>query len=154
MRFVAVATIASPRAVFGQQTNRMPLIGVMYGGSKGDPENQAAHQALQQGLRDQGLRDGHNIRIDYRWGSANPDQIARNAKELVGLNPNLIVANTTPVVAALLRETRTIPIVFLLVADPVGQGFIASLARPGGNITGFTPTSFRWAANGWRSSRR
>jgi putative ABC transport system substrate-binding protein len=142
MRLIAAAAIASPNAVLGQQTNRVPLIGVLYGGSKGDPQSQAAHQALQQGLREQGLSDGRNIRIDYRWGSANSDQISRNAKELVELNPNLIVASTTPVVAAVLQQTRTIPIVFLLVADPVGQGFITSLARPGGNITGFTPYEF------------
>ena len=81
---------------------------------------------------------GRNIRIDYRWGTANPQQATANAKELIDLKPDLILVQSTPGVAALLRETRTIPIVFLGVADPMGSGFIESMARPGGNITGFS----------------
>jgi hypothetical protein len=91
-----------------------------------DRRNSAVQQAV-----------GRNLRIDFRWAAGNADWIRMFAKELVGLQPDVILAHTTPVTAALQRETRTIPIVFLGVADPVGDGFVAGRARPGGNITGF-----------------
>jgi putative tryptophan/tyrosine transport system substrate-binding protein len=139
---IGAVTIVSSNIVFGQQSGHVPRVGVLTGLSEDDPETQARVEAFRQALRDLGLQDGNNIHVDYRWGAANPDEAARNAKELIGLNPDVIFAATTPAVAALVRQTRTIPIVFVQVGDPVGQGFVASLARPGGNMTGFTPYEF------------
>jgi putative ABC transport system substrate-binding protein len=136
------AAIISADTVLGQEADRVPHVGMLMGGLESDPETKPRLEAFQKGLRELGLRDGRNIHIDYRWGGANPNQTARNARELIALNPEVIVATTTPAVAALLRETRTIPIVFVQVVDPVGQGFVGSLARPGGNITGFTTLEF------------
>src|SRR5262249_52255320 len=86
--------------------------------------------------------EGHNVRIDYRWGGADPGRIRAQAKELVGLNPDVILVSSALALQPLLQETRSIPIVFTQLADPVGAGLIASLARPGGNITGFTVAEF------------
>jgi putative ABC transport system substrate-binding protein len=94
--------------------------------------------ALRAGLRELGWVDGRNLQVDQRWAAGNPERIATFAKELVALKPDLIVAYTTPSVIALRKQTDTIPIVFVQVSDPVGSGFITSLAHPGGNITGFT----------------
>jgi putative ABC transport system substrate-binding protein len=94
--------------------------------------------AFRQGLEHLGWTEGRNIRIDYRFAPAGPDQAQRGAKELVALRPDILVGNSTPATTALLRETRTVPIVFVGVSDPVGSGFVASIARPGGNTTGFT----------------
>ena len=143
--FIAVlgaAMIVSPVPIHSQQTDRVPRIGVLTGLSEADPESKVRLEAFRQGLRELGLRDGHNIHIDYRWGIANLDEAARNAHELIDLHPDVIFAATTPAVAAFVRQTRTIPIVFVQVGDPVGQGLVASLARPGGNMTGFTPYEF------------
>ena len=140
--FGGAVAIVSSRIVLGQQTDRMPRVGVLMAFPESDLESQRRAEAFQQRLRELGLQDGRNIHIDFRWGTAEPDQTARNAKELIDLKPNVLVGTTTPGVAALLRETRTIPIVFVGVADPVGQRFITSLARPGGNITGFTSFEF------------
>jgi len=102
-----------------------------------DPENQARLAGFRLGLEKRGWSEGRNVRIDYRFApAASPDQVQLFAKELVALRPDVIFAQTTPVVAALQRETRTIPIVFAALADPIGSGFIASLPQPGGNITG------------------
>ena len=135
----AAMVTVSPCIVLGQQTDRTRRIGLLMGFPENDPESQRRVKAFQQGLQEVGLRDIH---IDYRWGTADPDQTAANAKELIDLKPDVIVGATTPGVVALLRQTRTIPIVFVQVADPVGQGFIENLARPGGNITGFTSFEF------------
>src|SRR5262249_39309515 len=89
------------------------------------------------GLQKLGWAEGRNIRIDYRWGAGDADRIRSLARELVGLRPDAIVGQSTPVVAALVRETQTIPIVFVNVADPIGSGFVVSLSRPGSNSTGF-----------------
>jgi putative tryptophan/tyrosine transport system substrate-binding protein len=89
-------------------------------------------------LEELGWREGRNLRLEYRWAAANPDQIRSSASELANWNPDAILAATTPVVRALLAVTRSIPIVFLSVSDPVGDGFVQSLSRPGGNATGFT----------------
>jgi putative ABC transport system substrate-binding protein len=94
--------------------------------------------ALTQALSELGWRDGGNIRLDYRWGAGDSDRIRRFAQELVAEKPDLIFGHTTPVVAALQQQTRTIPIVFTQVSDPVGSGFVASMAEPSGNLTGFT----------------
>jgi putative ABC transport system substrate-binding protein len=94
--------------------------------------------AFRQGLEHLGWTEGRSVRIDYRFAPASPNQAQLFAKELVALRPDVLVGNSTPATAALLRETRTIPIVFVGVSDPLGSGFVASIARPGGNTTGFT----------------
>ena len=107
------------------------------GGAKGDSQDEVGLAAFTNALKELGWTDGHNIKIDIRWAAGNVERMKDLAKELVGLQPDLLVGHTTQPVAALQRETGTIPIVFLIVSDPVGSGFVASLPRPGGNITGF-----------------
>jgi putative ABC transport system substrate-binding protein len=126
---------AWPLAARAQQVERMRRIGFLLGNSK--DETQEGLAAFTKALQEFGWTEGRNLRIDYRWAAADVDRIHAFAKELVGLQPDLILGQTTPVVAALRRETTTIPIVFVVVSDPVGSGFVASLPRPGGNITGF-----------------
>jgi putative ABC transport system substrate-binding protein len=126
---------AWPLVARAQQAERVRRIGVLIGLAESDA--QEGLPAFTKGLAELGWTDGHNVRIDYRFAAADVGRMQAFAKELVGLKPDLIVAQTTPVVAALQRETRTIPIVFVTVSDPVGSGFVASLPRPGGNITGF-----------------
>src|SRR5438874_5904210 len=116
----------------------MRKVGVLMSVAENDPDTRLRIAAFRQGLRDLGWVDGENIRLDYRWGAGRLDLIQQYAQELVALMPDLIVANGTPVVAALKPLTRTIPIVCALVIDPVGFGFVESLSRPGGNITGFS----------------
>ena len=130
------AAVAWPLAARAQQGNRVRRIGVLIGFSENDPEAKAYLSGFRQGLAELGWTDG-NLWMDVRWAAANADQMRTFAKELVNLQPDVILANTTPVTAALQRETRTIPIVFAVVSDPVGVGFVASLSRPGGNLTGF-----------------
>jgi putative ABC transport system substrate-binding protein len=128
---------AWPVAARAQQADRMRRIGVLVGGAEGDLQGQAGQAAFMKALQELGWTDGRNIRIDYRFAAADVDRMQTFAKELVSLQPDLIMGQTTTVVAALQRETRVIPIVFVIVSDPVGSGFVASLPRPGGNITGF-----------------
>jgi putative ABC transport system substrate-binding protein len=121
------------------QPGAMRRIGVLLGYAESDPEAQAWVAALREELRKLGWAEGRNARFDTRW--APPDDAEarqRFAKELVALQPDLILSYNTPTTAALLKQTRTIPIVFVNVSDPVGSGFVASFARPGGNVTGFT----------------
>jgi putative tryptophan/tyrosine transport system substrate-binding protein len=132
------ATAAWPLAARAQQPDRLRRIGVLMGIAESDPARPAFLSAFTRALQDLGWRDGANIRIDYRWGAGDSDRIRSFARELVELKPDLIVGQTTPVVAALKQQTRTVPIVFIQVSDPVGSGFIAGIAEPGGNITGFT----------------
>jgi putative tryptophan/tyrosine transport system substrate-binding protein len=107
----------------------------------GYPEAQSEFASFVQELQKLGWTDGRNLQIDSRWGiPADPESMHRFAKELVALQPDLILSQSTPTTAALLQETRAIPIIFAIVADPVGSGFVASLARPGGNATGFVVT--------------
>jgi putative ABC transport system substrate-binding protein len=103
-----------------------------------DPETQARHAAFLQGLQEWGWTSGRNVQIDYRWGAGDPDRFRKYAVEMVALAPDVILATGTPVTAALLQATRSLPIVFAQVVDPVANGFVESLARPGGNATGFT----------------
>src|SRR6202521_2455442 len=128
-----------PRIARAQQSGRMRRIGKLMGYGENDPEGMAWLSAFTQGLAEVGWTDGRNLRMDVRW-AGNVDLMRMFAKELVDLKPDVILASGTPVTAALQRETRTIPIVFAGVADPVGDGFVASLPRPGGNLTGFTST--------------
>ena len=126
-----------PLAARAQQSGRVRRIGMLVGGAKDDPQIVAGLAAFKTGLQELGWIDGRNIHIDYRFAAADIDRMQTFAKELVVLQPDLLVGQTTPVVAALQHETRTIPIVFVIVSDPVGSGFVESLPRPGGNITGF-----------------
>jgi ABC-type uncharacterized transport system substrate-binding protein len=115
----------------------MRRIGVFLPGAADDPEYQARVAAFWQGLAELGWSDGGNVRIDTRWGAGDAARYRQYAAELVALAPDVILAATTVVAAALQRETRSLPIVFVGAVDPVGAGLVASLARPGGNITGF-----------------
>jgi putative tryptophan/tyrosine transport system substrate-binding protein len=130
--------VASPLAARAQQGNSMRRIGVLIGWDENDPLAKAGLARFTQGLQELGWTDGRNLRMDIRWAAGDVSRMQAYAKELVGMQPDVILANTTPVTAALQRETQTIPIVFAAVADPVGEGFVASLPRPGGNITGFS----------------
>jgi len=135
--FLGAGAAAWPLAVRAQQPERMRHIGVLVGLAADDPESQARSAAFAQGLAQLGWAEGRNVQIDTRW--ANADNIRGHAAELVALAPDVILAATgTLTVAPLLQATRTVPIVFVLVVDPVGAGFVASLAKPGGNATGFT----------------
>src|SRR5258708_47620 len=130
---------AWPHAALAQQADRMRRIGVLFGSAADDSESKARIAAFAQELAQLGWADRRNVRIDTRWATTNPDDIRRHAAELVALSPDVILGATgTATVAPLLLATRTVPIVFVLVIDPVGAGFVASLAKPGGNATGFT----------------
>ena len=126
-----------PLAARAQQPGGMRRIGVLLGNTESDSQAQAGVAKFTKALQDLGWNVGRNIAIDYRWAAADLGRMATFAKELVALRPDLIVGSTTPVIEALQRETKTIPIVFAIVSDPVGSGFVSSLSRPGGNITGF-----------------
>jgi putative ABC transport system substrate-binding protein len=124
-------------AARAQQGERVRRVGILMGYAQNDPEAQARIAALLEALKALGWEGGRNLQIELRWSSADVAQISRFAKELVAFKPDLIVSNTTPVTAAVHRETADIPIVFIIVSDPVGEGFVASLSHPGRNITGF-----------------
>src|SRR5215471_11696942 len=133
------ATAASPLAARAQQGERMRRIGVLMGYAESDSDAQAKVAAFRESLRKLGWTEGRNIQIDTRWPiPADLESMQRLAKELVALQPDAILSHITPTTAALLQQTRTIPIVFATVADPVGSGFVANFSRPGGNVTGFT----------------
>jgi putative tryptophan/tyrosine transport system substrate-binding protein len=128
-----------PVAAHAQQPDRMRRIAVLMGFPGSDPQAQSYIAAFRDGLQKLGWTDGRNVRIDTRWTTpAEADSMQRFAKEIVALQPDLILSHTTPTTAALLQQTRTIPIIFATVTDPVGSGFVASLPRPGSIVTGFT----------------
>jgi ABC-type uncharacterized transport system substrate-binding protein len=130
---------AAPRASFAQQLDKVRRIGVLMAFAESDPQAQARVAVFRKELKTLGWTEGRNIRIHIRWATTSDmPMMQRIAKELVALQPELIVSHNTPTTAALLHYTRTIPIVFATVADPVGSGFVASFSRPGGNVTGFT----------------
>ena len=128
-----------PMAVRAQQTERVRRIGVLMEYAESDSDAQARVAAFRDGLQMLGWAEGRNIKIDTRWAAADIELMTRFAKELVVLQPDLILTSSTPATGAMLQQTRIIPIIFVLVADPVGSGYVASLPRPGGNVTGFTP---------------
>jgi putative tryptophan/tyrosine transport system substrate-binding protein len=130
--------MARPLVAGAQQADGMRRVGVLSNLAESDSEAQAPVAALHQALAELGWVDGRNIRIDHRWAAGDPRRLTAFAKELLGLQPDVIIGHTTPSVIALRKETDTIPIVFVQVSDPIGTGFITNLARPGGNITGFT----------------
>ena len=130
------------------QPERMRRIGVLTGQAASDPEGQARLAAFLQGLQESGWSVGRNVRIDIRWSAGNAADTRKYATELAALAPDVIVSDGSPAAAALLEATRTVPVVFTVVADPVAAGFVASLARPGGNLTGFMkfeyPMGAKW----------
>jgi putative ABC transport system substrate-binding protein len=131
-----------PLAAHGQQKEHVRRIGFLLGLAENDPEGHARITAFRQGLEALGWTEARNIRIDYRFAGSETERVRAYAAELVASAPDLIVGHSTPVVAALKEATSTIPIVFAVLNDPVEQGLIASLAHPGGNITGFTFVDF------------
>jgi putative tryptophan/tyrosine transport system substrate-binding protein len=128
---------AWPLAARAQQSERVRRIGVLMMYAESDAQAQALVAVFRAGLRDLGWTEDHKIRLDYRWATSDSESIQRSAKELVALEPDLILSSSTPTTALLLQQTRTIPIIFANIVDPVGSGFVLSLPRPGGNITGF-----------------
>jgi len=132
---------AWPLAARAQQSERRRRIGVLMVVAESDPEAQPRIAAFLAGLQSLGWRDGQNVRIDYRWAAGNAGRIRAYATELIGLTPDVIFVSSTPALAAL-KATRTVPTIFIGVPDPVSSGFVTSLARPGGNVTGITNFEF------------
>jgi putative ABC transport system substrate-binding protein len=140
------AAVAWPRAAYAQQADRMRRVGVLLNRVADDPEEQARLAVFLQPLQELGWTDGRNVRIDYRWAAADANRSRTYAAELVALAPDVILAAGSQSTAALLQTTRTVPIVFVNVVDPVGAGYVARLARPGGNATGFS--AFEYSLSG------
>jgi putative ABC transport system substrate-binding protein len=141
------AAAAWPVVARAQQRERVRRIGLMLSGlASDDSEGQARITAFVQGLQELGWADGRNIRIEYRWGLGDPERLRKGATELVALAPDVILAGGNPALEALQQASRTVPIVFANVADPVGSGYVASLARPAGNTTGFMNNEYGLSA--------
>jgi putative ABC transport system substrate-binding protein len=136
------AAVTWPVAAKAQQAERVRLIGFLSGSTERDPNVHTWISALGRGLESLGWKDGRNVRFERRFAAGDTARIQKLAKELVQLNPDVIVTSSTPTATALVRETRTIPIVFANLADPLGSGLVSSLAHPGGNVTGFTNFEF------------
>ena len=136
IRLLGGTAVAWPLAARAQQADRVRHIGVLMGYAEDDPETKVRLAAFRERLEKRGWFEGRNIQIDTRFGAASADKYEPLAKELVATHPDVILAHTTQVAAALQRESRAIPIVFVNVSDPIGSGLVASLARPGGNFTG------------------
>ena len=160
-KFIALlggTAAAWPMVARAQERGGMRRIGVLMAWAADDSELQARIAAFRQGLAQLGWTDGHNVRIDIRWATPNADDLRRQAAELAALAPDVILSGTgTATLAPLLQATRTVPIVFTIVIDPVGSGFVASLARPGGNATGFLMFEYglsgKWLERSSRSRR-
>ena len=133
----AASSLLHPLAARAQQPNRVRRIGVLMARSANDPEGQKQAAAFQRSIEELGWSPGRSVEIEYRWPAGDASQAQAFAKELVDWRPDVLVANSTPSSVAARQATSTIPIVFVAIADPVAQGFVQSLARPGGNITGF-----------------
>src|SRR5262245_21001854 len=133
---------AWPLGAQAQQAANIRRIGVLNPFAANDPEVQTNMSAFRQSLQKLGWTEGRNVRIDYRWGGADAGRIRVQAIELVALRPDVILVSTSLALQPLQSETSSIPIVFTQITDPVGSGYAASLANPGGNITGFTPGEF------------
>jgi ABC-type uncharacterized transport system substrate-binding protein len=139
----------APLTAHAQQIDRVRRVGVLMAHTESDPEFQNYLNAFREGLQKRGWIEGRNIRIDTRWGALVDAEVRqRSAKELLALEPDIILTQNTPPTASMLQQTRTVPVVFVVVADPVGSGFVGSLSRPGANVTGFTvmepTTSGKW----------
>jgi putative ABC transport system substrate-binding protein len=133
------SVLAWPLATRAQQSERIRHIGILMAFSENDSEARSWAAGFREELGKLGWTDGDNVQIDTRWATADVESLQRSAKQLVALQPDLILTGSTPATAAMRQQTNTIPIVFAMVGDPVGSGFVASLSRPGGNLTGFTP---------------
>jgi len=133
---------AWPMVARAQPASKVRQIGVLTNLASDDPESLSRIGAFLQRLQELGWTDGRNVHIEYRWSAGDPGRNANNAAELVGLAPDAIVATGVPSLDPLMRATRTVPIVFVQVTDPVGAGVVESLARPGGNVTGFTNAEY------------
>src|SRR5262249_3973068 len=142
IRLLGYAAVAWPLAARAQHPGPMRRVGVLTNLSKSDSEGSDRNAALLQGLQQLGWSEGHNIQIDYRWTEGHADLARKYAAELVALAPDVIVTTGSAGLIPLLAMTRTIPIVFTIVPDPVGAGFVDTLARPGGNATGFSQFEF------------
>src|SRR5262245_17823400 len=140
------AAAAWPLAAQAQQTERVRRVGVMMGVSEGDQDGQSWLSAFVQGLAERGWTNGGNLRIDTRWGSGDANGVQAHAVELVGLQPDAMLVTGTFATSILQQRSRSIPLVIVLVIDPVASGFVSSMAHPGGNITGFT--NFEYAIGG------
>jgi putative tryptophan/tyrosine transport system substrate-binding protein len=137
IKVIGGAAAGWPLVARAQQSEQMRRIGVLLNVAADDPESPARLTAFAQGLQELGWIDGRNVRVDFRWGGADVERIRRYAAELVALAPDVILCSGSPTVAALEQATSTVPIVFVQVPDPVSSGHVESLARPGGNATGF-----------------
>lgn len=146
IKVIGGAAASWPLTVRAQQDGRIRRVGVLTSLTESDPEGQARIAAFREALGKFGWMEGRNVQIEYRWTAGDPDRARAYAAELVKLKPEVIFAATTSTLAALQRETRSAPIVFAQVADPVRAGFVASMARPGGNITGFTQFEYTMCA--------
>ena len=142
IKVIGGGAVAWPLAARAQQPERMRRVTVLLGLGEKDLEAQKRAKAFRLGMRDLGWIEGRNIQVEYRFTESNLDSIKKNVAEVIALAPDVIVANSTPIIAALRPTTTTIPIVLAMVLDPLGQGFISNLARPAGNITGFQFVDF------------
>ena len=144
----AASALSRPFAASAQQGDRGARIGVLSAYAETDPLQRGYGSSFHRGLRDLGWIEGRNVHVDYRWSAGDVARMRMLAAELIQLAPDVILTTNSPTTAAALQETRTIPIVFVTVSDPLGSGFVASLARPGGNATGFTtvegPMAGKW----------
>jgi ABC-type uncharacterized transport system substrate-binding protein len=138
LTLLGTAAVAWPVRARAQQGERVRRIGTLEGLTEKDPEGQARNEAFLQGLQQLGWTEGRNVRIEHRWFAGDADRMRKYAAELVALAPEVILVSGSAALGPLLRATRTIPIVFTIVPDPVGAGFVDSLSRPGGNATGFS----------------
>ena len=151
IKLLGGAAAAWPLAAHAQQRERMRRIGVLLPATADDADFQSWVGAFQQALAQSGWIIGRNVRIDTRWGGGKSEDIRRHAMELVALAPDVILAHGTSTVRPLVQATRSVPIVFPIAGDPVGAGFVDSLARPGGNVTGFMTVEYtRWSWSRWR----
>jgi putative ABC transport system substrate-binding protein len=147
-QFIALlgGAVTWPLAARAQQDQRVRRIGVLSSLAEDDPESVARRPVFEQALKALGWTNGSNLRVDYRWGADDAERVRKLAAEIIALAPDVILTSGNSVLGPLMQATRTIPIVFVQVIDPVGTGFVKSLARPGGNITGFTPFEYSLAA--------
>ena len=146
IRFFGSTAVAWPLIARAQQPDRMRRIGVLMSIAENDPEAQFRVTALREGFEKLGWTEGRNINVDYRWLGGDAARAKADAAELVSQKPDVIIAASTLLLAAVRNETSTVPIVFVGVGDPIAQGFVSSLAHPGGNITGFTSFEFTTGA--------
>jgi putative tryptophan/tyrosine transport system substrate-binding protein len=149
IKAIAGSVATWPLEAHAQQPEKLRRIGVLMAHRESDPEFQDYLKAFRQGLQKFGWTEGRNIRIDSRWGALDDAEVRQqSAKEILALNPDIILTQNTPPTASMLQQTRTVPVVFVIVTDPVGSSFVGSLSRPGGNATGFTimepTTSGKW----------